>query len=320
MKSLTKISPEQAQKQIEHLVRKTPVEPFKYLSKQLGQEVFLKMENWQITGSFKVRGAINHLLSLDKDEKERGIITASAGNHALGVAYAAELFKIDAKIVLPANASPAKIKKLGLYPCTVIQAGKDYDEAELLAHQIKKDYNLTFVHAFDDPQVIAGQSTIALELAKDLPEADAVLVPIGGGGLISGIAYAIKNYLPKTKVIGIQLANNPAMINALKSGHVVETAIGETIADGLAGRFVSDLTLQLVKEYVDEIVTVEEDDIYQAIQLLMQEKHILIEGSAAVGIAALLAGKISNSYNKVVSILTGRNINTDLVKKILAKV
>jgi len=311
------IAVETAHRRIHKYIRETPIEFCHSLSHLQRGKIFFKMENWQKTGSFKVRGALNSMLALKDREKEKGVITASAGNHALGVAYAAELLGIKARVVLPVNASMAKVRKLRYYGCQIIQAGQDYDEAEDIAHQIEQDVDLTFVHAFDDATIIAGQGTIGKEILQQLPETEIVVVPVGGGGLISGIASAIKKEHPEIRIIGVQSVASPAMKAALREGKVVETPIEDTVADGLAGRFVSDLTLELTRMLVDDLVLVEEKDIYKAIRFLIDDARLLVEGAAAVSVAAVLAKKLDVTDKNVVLLLTGRNISSEVVEKIL---
>ncbi len=290
-------------------IRITPLELSLSLSQKFNHEIYLKLENWQITGSFKIRGAFNKLLTLSEEEKRRGVITASAGNHGLGVAHACKILDLAGKIIVPVNASPAKVKALQNYKVELIQAGRDYDEAEEFARQIQVEQGLTFVHGFSDPQIIAGQGTIALEILEALPEAGTIVVPIGGGGLISGVALAAKAIKSKIKIVGVQSEASPAMYNSLRAGKPVETPIDDTIADGLAGRFVTELNLQIIQKWVDDVLLVSETAIKEAMRLILEHEHILIEGSAAVGLAALLENKIVTS-GKTVVVLTGRNIDS----------
>jgi len=306
-----------AHKKIQPHIRKTPLELSHHLSEQSGNEVYLKLENWQKTGSFKIRGAVNKMLSLSSEEKQKGIITASAGNHGLGVAHAAKMLDIQGKIVVPENASLAKIKALQNYDLELLKQGRDYDEAEEIAWQIQKREDLTFIHAFSDPEIIAGQGTIGLEILEDLPDAQTILVPIGGGGLIAGIAIAAKSIHSKVKVVGVQSEASPAMFNSVQAARCLETPIEETIADGLAGRFVAEFTLELTQKYVDEVVLVSENGIKEAIKLMIENEHMLIEGAAAVGVAALLEERI-DAHGKIVVLLSGRNIHSQVLKEILA--
>ncbi len=301
---------------IQKYIRLTPLESSTQLSKRFELSIHLKLENWQKTGSFKIRGAFNKILTLSEDEKSRGVITASAGNHGLGVAFACQLLGVTGKVVVPVNASLAKIRALQSFDIELIQRGNDYDEAEAIALGIQKREGLTFVHAFSDPQVIAGQGTVALEILEALPDVQTILVPIGGGGLISGIAIATKSMNRNIKIIGVQSEASPAMYHSLRVGKVVETPIAETVADGLAGRFVTETTLRLVEEFVDDVLLVSEESIHAAIRLILETEHLLIEGSAAVGLAALLENKIKVP-GKTAVVLTGRNIDFSLLKSLL---
>ncbi len=276
----------------------------------------MKLENWQTTGSFKIRGAFNKLLTLSDEDKRRGVITASAGNHGLGVAHACQILGIAGKIVVPVTASPAKIKALQNYAIELIQSGNDYDEAEECAWQIQKAEDLTFVHAFSDPAVIAGQGTIALEILEALPDAGTIVVPIGGGGLIAGIALAAKSINPKIKIIGVQSEASPTMYKSLRARKPVATPIDDTIADGLAGRFVTELNLKIIQQWVDDVILVSEAAIKATMKLVLETEHIVIEGSAAVGLAAFIENRIV-ALEKTVVVLTGRNLDSKFFKQIL---
>lgn len=313
------IAAKAALRRIKKYILRTPLNECRTLSEISMGQIFFKMENWQKTGSFKIRGALNRMLTLTEKEKARGVITASAGNHGLGVAYASELLNIKARIILPATAAPAKVRMLRHFGGETVQVGRDYDEAEAVAHQIENDCNITFVHAFDDTKIIAGQGTIALEILEKIPNPDIILVPVGGGGLVSGIAATVKNENPAVKVIGVQSKASPAMYESVRRNEIIETPIDETIADGLAGRFVSPLTLELTKQYVDDIILVGEDEIKDAILFLITEHHIMVEGAAAVGIAAILANHLSVEGKKVVIVITGSNIGARTIKTILEK-
>lgn len=311
------ISAKAAYRLIKKHIRITPIEECRTLSELTQGQVFLKMEHWQKTGSFKVRGALNRMLTLSSAAKSRGVITASAGNHGLGVAFASEICGVKARIVLPVNAAPTKVQMLHQFGVEIIQAGRDYDEAEDVAHQIEKDCQLTFVSGFDDPEVISGQGTIAIEILSVLPDPDVILVPAGGGGLISGIAITAKEKQPGVKIIGVQSEASPALYRAWQLNMVVETPIEETIADGLAGRLVSPAILATIEKYVDDVIVVKETDIVKAIQFLLQQNHTLVEGAAAVGVAALLSGKIDVAAKKCVVVLTGRNIDIEKVSAVI---
>jgi len=305
----------QARENIVSFVRKTPLELSYFLSDVAATDVHLKLENWQKTGSFKIRGALNKICTLTPEEKARGIITASAGNHGLGVACAARLHGISGKIVVPQNASQAKIRALERYDVELIVHGADYDDAEAIALEIQRNEQLTFVHAFDDAEIIAGQGTIALEILEQLAEVQTIVVPVGGGGLISGLAVAAKALRPEIRVVGVQSEASPAMVAALQAGKIRETPIAGTIADGLAGRSVSERTLHLVQTHVDDVILVSENAIRQAMRMLLAEEHMVAEGSAAVGVAALLEQKFQASGATVV-IITGRNVAADVIADI----
>ncbi len=306
-----------ALEQIEKYIRFTPMEKAMALSQKCNGKVYLKMEHWQKTGAFKVRGALNRMLQLSEQEMSRGVITASAGNHGLGVAFASKLLNIHARIVLPVSASPTKVQMLKNYGVDIVQAGRDYDESEDVAYQIKKDCELKFIHAFEDPCIISGQGTIALEILKTLPDTQIILAPVGGGGLISGTAITAKKINPRIKVIGVQSKASPAMYRAFKLNQAIETPIEQTIADGLAGRLVSPNILATIKSYIDGIITVSESDIVNAMLFLLKHHHTLVEGAAAVGVAALLSEQISIVDKKCVVILTGRNIDLETVRQII---
>jgi len=315
MLSLEKIR--EAQQRIRGLVRRTPLEYSSYLSQLSGCPCYLKLENWQVTGSFKPRGATNKLLSLTSEEKRRGIITASAGNHALGVAYAAKREGIRVKIVLPVNVSAAKLFLLKQYEVEIVKAGRDYDEAEEEAYRIADREGLTFVHPFNDPEVMAGQGSIGLEIEEELPQVEMVLVPVGGGGLISGVGAALKGLKPGVEVVGVQSVASPAMYRSWQAGKPTETPIEPTIADGLAGRLVSEIALEFSQKYADRVVLVSEESIAQAIYLLLKTNKILVEGAGAVGVAALISRVVDPAGKRVVALLSGSNINLHLLKALL---
>ncbi len=265
---------------------------------------YFKMECWQITGSFKVRGALNALFTCRNGATR--FVTASAGNHGLGVTYAARLLGKKVRIYVPESVVVAKLNMLKSLGAEVVVAGKDYDDAEQIALRASRDHNWPFIHAFAEPAVIAGQGTVGLEIIEAMPEVKQVIVPVGGGGLISGVALAIKTMRPQAEVIGVQPEASPAMYRALQAGKVVECPIGPTSADGLAGRFVHERTLEYTRRYVDRIVLVTEPAIQDAWLWLWREAKIVAEASAVVGLAALLANQIPFK-RPCVLILTGSN-------------
>ena len=261
------------------------------LSEMTGQQVFLKLDNLQRTGAFKERGALNKILTLTWEERERGVIAASAGNHAQAVAFHASQNGIRARIVMPLMTPLVKVAATSSYGAEVVLHGADYDEACAEAVRQSAADGLTFLHPFDDNEVIAGQGTIGLELLEQVPELEAVVVPIGGGGLIGGVACAIKESNRKIRVVGVQTERLPSMLRAREAGHPVTIPAEATIADGIAVRRAGDRTLPLVTKYVDELVTVDEEEIASAILVLLEREKTLAEGAGAAALAALLHKK-----------------------------
>ncbi|WP_297488459.1 threonine ammonia-lyase [uncultured Cetobacterium sp.] len=304
---------------IKDSLKRTPVVECPTLGEITGNHVFFKLENLQKTGSFKLRGALNKIASLTDAEKAAGVIASSAGNHAQGVALGAAAQGIKATIVMPATAPLAKIAATRGYGAEVVLEGEVYDDAYNKACEIQKETGATFLHPFDDKFVMAGQGTIGLEILEDIPDVDVVLVPIGGGGIISGIAMAIKSLRPSAKVIGIEAANAASMAEAIKEDKVVEINSKPTIADGIAVRKAGCTTFEVIRECVDEIVTVTEDEIAKAILFLMEKSKVVAEGAGATTVAALLAGKIDVTGKKVCSVISGGNIDINLVARVLNK-
>ncbi|MBU8896094.1 threonine ammonia-lyase [Corallococcus sp. H22C18031201] len=284
--------------------------------------VYFKLENLQRTGAFKERGALNKLLTLTDEEKRRGVIAASAGNHAQGVAYHARRLGVKATIVMPERTPLIKVTRTrDDYGARVVLKGANYDEAYAEALRIQREENLVFVHPFDDPYVIAGQGTIGLELLEQCPDLEMVLVPIGGGGLISGVACALKESNPRIQVIGVQAATIASMAASLKEGHRVElTAAGTTIADGIAVKRPGERTFEMVHKYVDAVVTVDEEEIAAAILTLLEQEKSVVEGAGAVGLAALLNGHVPQAQGKRVAlILGGGNIDMNVISRIIER-
>ncbi len=276
---------------------------------QASPPLYLKMECWQRTGSFKIRGALARTLSLSPQELRLGVATASAGNHGLGVAEAARIAGVPCHVFVPTTVSPAKLNALKEYDVRIHVHGRDYDECEEVARRWATQSGVGFIHAFDDPQVIAGQGTLALELLEQVEELHTVYVPVGGGGLIAGVARVLKSLRPDIRVIGVQPEASPAMVRSLEARRVVEAPFTTTIADGLAGRFVSPRTLRACQLWVDEFVLVSESQIRRALRWLADTVHTIAEGSAVVGIAAALS---QSDSSPAATIVTGRNIDTDL--------
>jgi threonine dehydratase len=289
------------------------------LSKLTGQHVYLKLENLQMTGSFKERGALNRIALLTADEASRGVVAASAGNHAQGVAYHATARGIRSIIVMPLPTPLVKVTATRNFGAEVVLFGANYDEACEEATRICKAEGMVFIHPFDDPIVMAGQGTIGLELLEQVPELEAVVVPIGGGGLIGGIACAVKESRPEIKVIGVQTARLPSMAMAVREGHPVTLDPGTTIADGIAVRRAGDATFPVVEKYVDEIVTVEEDEIASAILVLLEREKTLAEGAGATALAALLQHKTSLVGAHTAVLVCGGNIDVTLLSRIIER-
>jgi len=288
-------------------------------SQLTGNSIYLKLDNLQRTGAFKERGALNKLLTLTKQERDQGVIAASAGNHAQGLAYHAGKLGIRAQICMPLTTPLIKVSATKAYGADVVLHGANYDEACEEAIHRGHQQQLTFVHPFDDDAVIAGQGTIGLEMLQQHPEIEAVVVPIGGGGLIGGIACAIKETNPKVQIVGVQTSRLPSMKAAVTEGKPVTIPAAATIADGIAVRRAGDRTLPLVKKYVDQIVTVDEEEIANAILLLLEREKTMAEGAGAAAIAAMVNHKIELSGKKVAVLVCGGNIDVTLLSRIIER-
>jgi threonine dehydratase len=288
-------------------------------SRLTGNRIFFKLENLQMTGSFKERGAVNRLSALTPEERARGVVTASAGNHAQGVAYHATRLGIRSKICMPVGTPLIKVSSTKNYGADVVLYGNNFDEACEEAERLRKADNLTFVHAFDDDAIIAGQGTIGLELLEQQPDLEAVVVPIGGGGLIGGIACALKETRPGIKVIGVETERLPSMKAALAAHTPVTLPPAVTIGDGIAVRRAGDRTLPLVAKYVDEIVTVDEEEIANAILLLLEREKTVAEGAGAAPAAALLNHKTSLRGLRTAVVISGGNIDVNFLSRIIER-
>ncbi|QNM14395.1 MULTISPECIES: threonine ammonia-lyase [Fusobacterium] len=307
-----------ARENIRDSIKKTPLVECPTLEKQIGGQVFFKLENLQKTGSFKIRGALNRIANLTEEEKKRGVIASSAGNHAQGIALGATAQGIKSTIVMPETAPIAKVTATKNYGAEVVLHGQVYDDAYAKAKEIEKETGAVFLHPFDDEYVISGQGTIGIEILEDEPDIDVVLVPIGGGGILAGIATAVKSLKPNIKVIGVEAANAPSMTEALKRGECCDICgCGTTIADGIAVRKVGCKTLELAKKYVDEVVTVTEQEIADAILFLMEKSKVVAEGAGAAPLAAILAGKVDCKGKKVCAVVSGGNIDVNLIERVL---
>ena len=284
-----------------------------------GVDLYLKTENLQITGSFKVRGAYYKMSQLTDKEKERGVIACSAGNHAQGVALAAQKNGLKSVICLPDNAPISKVEATKSYGAEVCLVEGVYDDAYQKALSLRDQKGYTFIHPFDDADVIAGQGTIALELYEQIPDMQAVIVPIGGGGLISGIAYTIKSLNPNIKVYGVQAQGAPSMANSIHDGHIEKLDSVFTIADGIAVKEPGSLTYDICSKYVDEIVTVTDDEVSAAILALMEQHKLVTEGAGAVAVAAAMFGKLPLDGKKAVCILSGGNIDVTILSRVITR-
>ncbi len=306
---------------IKDIIIQTPILPDVKLSEEIGASAYLKAECLQRSGSFKIRGAYNKISRLSEKEKKRGVVAASAGNHAQGVALAAKLLGIKATIVVPEYAPLTKIIATKGFGAEVILHGSSFDEAMDYSFQLRDEQGYTHIHAFDDDLIIAGQGTIGLEIAADLPDTNVIVVPIGGGGVISGIAIAAKELLPEVRIIGVQTENVSTIKKSLAAGKPVKAGAGNTIADGIAVKCPGNKTLPIIKDFVDEIVEVSEDEIAKAIYFAVQNNRLVVEGAGAAGLAALLSKKIKvNENDTVCAVLCGGNIDANLLARVLEQV
>ncbi|PSP33559.1 threonine ammonia-lyase [Halobacteriales archaeon QH_10_67_22] len=309
-----------ASERVAATARHTPLDYSHTFSAMTGADVHLKLETFQRTGSFKIRGATNRIATLSDAQQDAGVVTASAGNHAQGVALAASRTGVDSTIVMPEHAPVSKVTATRNYGGRVVLHGEDYDEAAERAHEIEREEGRTYVHAFDDPMVMAGQGTIGLEITEDLPGVETVVVPIGGGGLISGIATALKARDPEIRVVGVQAEGAASVARSLDKGEVVERDGVETIADGIATRKVGELTFEVIGERVDEVVTVSDDETAVALTTLLERSKTLVEGAGAVALAALLEGRFDYADDEtVVPCLCGGNIDLNVLTTVIMR-
>jgi threonine dehydratase len=304
---------------IRDFIYRSPAPRSDELSKLTGQSVYLKLDNLQRTGAFKERGALNRILTLSEDERRCGVIAASAGNHAQAVAYHATQRGIRSRIVMPLMTPLVKVSSTTDFGAEVVLHGANYDEACSEAMRQSKEEGMTFLHPFDDDDVIAGQGTIGLELIEQISGLQAVVVPVGGGGLIGGVACAIKESNPKVCVIGVQTERLPSMLRATEAGEPVTVPAEATIADGIAVRRAGDRTLPLVQRYVDELVTVDEEEIANAILILLEKEKLLAEGAGAVALAALLQHKTRLNGHRTAVLVCGGNIDVSLLSRIIER-
>ncbi|MFQ7523751.1 MAG: threonine ammonia-lyase [Terrisporobacter sp.] len=310
-----------AQDTIKDIVKRTDILESTKLSLLTNANIYYKCENLQKTGSFKVRGACNKIANLTEEEKSKGVIASSAGNHAQGVALGAKMNNIEATIVMPSTAPLAKVTATKSYGANVVLEGLVYDDAYAKAVEIQKETGATFLHPFNDKYVIAGQGTIGLEIFEQMNnKVDTILCPIGGGGIIAGIATAAKALNPNVKIVGVQTANIPSMYESMKSGKVTTAFKSTSIADGISVKTVGKLTFNIAKDLLDEVVLVQEDEIAEAVLFLMENQKVVAEGSGAVTTAAILTGKYKPKENEnVVLIISGGNIDVNTLNRIVVK-
>lgn len=306
-----------AKKVLNGVANVTPLLKSKFINPD--EEIYIKCENMQITGSFKLRGAYFKMTNLSDEEKKCGVIACSAGNHAQGVALAGQQGGVDTIICMPLGAPLAKVEATKSYGAEVVLVPGVYDDAAAKALELQKEKGYTFLHPFNDPYVMAGQGTIGLEILDELDDVDMVLVPIGGGGLISGVAYAIKQLKPNCEVIGVQAEGAPSMFNSRKQGEVTKLDQVRTVADGIAVKEPGDLAFELCEQYVDDIVTVSEDEIAATMLFLMEKHKMVAEGAGAVSIAAAHFNKVDLKGKKTVCILSGGNVDINMLHRIIDK-
>lgn len=312
---------EEARRTIEGSIRRTPLIHSHYLSKLCRGDFFLKLENLQLTNAFKIRGATNKIRHMDREELKRGIVTASAGNHAQGVAAAAEKLeiKLDVTIVVPENTPRIKIDKIRKYGVNLIRYGDVYDKTEQHAKEISQKTGATYISPYNDELIISGQGTIGLEILEDMPDVDRIIAPVGGGGILSGISLVTKNKKPNVELFGVESEASPSMHDSLKAGKLVTVPVRESIADGLSGNVESDsITFQIIQKNVSKLILVKEESIRKAIHRLWVNDGQVVEGAAATVVSALLENPQLFSDKKTVAVLTGGNIDDSLLNEILA--
>jgi threonine dehydratase len=316
---ITFVDVEEARERIKNHIYLSPFPYSETISRMTGHRVFFKLDNLQITGSFKERGALNRLLLLTPEETKRGVVAASAGNHGMAVAFHSRRLNIAATIVMPVHAPLIKVSRVRQYGAQSVLCGEDYDSAFAEAERLSRENGLTFIHAFNDPGIISGQGTIGLELYEQNPDLDAVIVPVGGGGLIAGIGLVMKTLNPNIRIIGVQAEELPSMKVALEKNEPIRLPPAVTIADGIAVRAVGEIPLSLAKQFVDEIVTVREGEIANAVLQLLEIEKTVAEGAAAAPLAALINKKVSLQGKNVGLIVSGGNIDMNLISRIIEK-
>jgi len=319
MSSVTLQSIEAARQRIKGIIYHSPCPYSLSLSKMCGCEIYCKLDHLQMTGSFKERGARNKLMQLTDSEKARGVIAASAGNHALALAYHGRDLGMKVTVVMPVWAPLVKVSNCRNFGANVILHGDSFDAARAYANQLRDEKSLVYVHGFDDPDIIAGQGTVGLEILEDVPDPDAVIVPVGGGGLIAGVARAIKSIRPQTRIIGVEPKHAPTLQASLKAGKVTRIETRPTLADGLAVAEVGKLCFEIARELVDELVMVDEAQIAMSILRLLEHEKMVVEGAGAVPLAAVMGKTLGLEGKKVVLVLCGGNIDVTMLSKIIER-
>lgn len=304
-----------AEQKLQSVIKKTELIESPFFSNECGNRVFIKPENLQVTGAFKIRGAFNKLSTLSEMEKSRGVISASAGNHAQGIGYASQLLGVKATLVMPSATPIIKVEATKNYGVDVVLYGDNYDDSYKKARELEAEHNYVFVHPFNDLDVIMGQGTLALEIVKELDDVDEILIPIGGGGLISGIAFAIKMLKPSIKIIGVEPEGACCIKESLAQNKVIELEKVDTMADGTAVKKPGDLTFEFIRAFVDEVVTVSDFEILEAILLLMEKHKLIVEGAGALSLAGLK--KIQSKNKKIVCLVSGGNIDISTISAII---
>ncbi len=309
----------EAKKNLENVVQETPLSKAPILSEIFNSEIYLKKDNLQLTGSFKLRGAYNRIANLSEEKRNKGVVAASAGNHAQGVAYAASKFGCEATIFMPEATPLTKVSGVKSYGANVVLYGENFDEAYGAAIKFKEENNVEFIHPFADDDVIAGQGTISLEILNEIPDLKQIIVPIGGGGLISGIAIAAKSINPDIKIIGVVASGARGMKESYKAHMPIDSASVRTIADGIAVRDVNPKLLDIILDYVDHIVEVTDNEIANAILFLLEKHKLVVEGAGAAATAAIMHEKVEIEDSKVCAIISGGNIDVTMLSQIIEK-
>lgn len=308
-----------ARKRIEPYLNRTPLLQYASLSKLLGFEAYVKHENHQPTGAFKVRGGINLVSQLSAEERERGVITASTGNHGQSVAYASKLFGVEAYICVSENANPDKVEAIGSLGADIIAKGRDFEDARLNAERLAKERGYRYIHSGNEPHLISGVGTIGLEIVEDLPDVDAIILPVGGGSMAAGVSTVVRTVAPGTKVIAVQAENAPSVYLSWKRGEIVPTDSADTLADGLATRRAFELPLEIMRGQIDDFLLVSEDELRNAIMLYVEKAHTIAEGAGAAPLAAGYKIRDRLKGKKVALVLSGGNLTADMLRSILSR-